>query len=181
MSCSNVYWFETFKLPGLGPLGGRDSSAAGGGLGLRCVVDDLGPVGAILTSMSHLCGYGRSMEVWKVWLPSKAAPEEHWRRQFQGRRIRSTIGTLAAWWGSEVEKVWVDVRASDSDGTQRNCSSQARSAERTTCRCPDVLDIRVTEMGPWDSRQRKSIAVGEVATGVCWSYRLILGRTAAGR
>lgn len=57
MSCSNVYWFETFRLPGFGPRGGMDSSTAGGGLGLRCVVDDLGPVGAILMISSQRRSY----------------------------------------------------------------------------------------------------------------------------
>lgn len=74
MSCSNVYWFETFRLPGLGPLGGRGSSAGGGGLGLRCVVDDLGPVGAILTRTSQFLGYGRIIDAWEVLLRAEAAP-----------------------------------------------------------------------------------------------------------
>lgn len=47
MFCSNLYWLEMEMLPGLGPRGGGGSSTTGAGLGLRCTVDDLGPVGAI--------------------------------------------------------------------------------------------------------------------------------------
>ena len=116
MSCSNVYWFETFRLPGLGPRGGRGSSAAGGGLGLRCVVDDLGPVGAILMTQSHLCGYDRSIGLWEVLPPSKAAPEEHCRHQLKGIPKSKEPVRLP--------------RASDSDDRQRNCSQQTRRVKR---------------------------------------------------
>lgn len=46
MFCSNLYWVDKAMFPGLGPLG--RSSTGGGGEGLRCGCDALGPVGAIV-------------------------------------------------------------------------------------------------------------------------------------
>lgn len=102
-----MYWFETFRLPGLGPRGGRGSSAAGGGLGLRCVVADLGPVGAILMILGQLCSYGCSPNVEEVlspqgWLQKKAAgrqleDEELDRRWARSQPVRAAEAVGSQW------------------------------------------------------------------------------------
>lgn len=177
MSCSNVYWFETFRLPGLGPLGGMGSSAAGGGLGLRCVVDDLGPVGAIFDE------YEPPVRLWSQHgrLGKCCCPQRRLRKSTESANSRgrgpSTVGSLAGGVPELTKSGWLS-RESNREELQRTCSWQARSVRGTVvrsslrwrCRRYDFLPLSALGFKAKEINRGWS-RVG--ATGVCWSYRLI--------